>query len=41
MKALISIAAVLAAATFAHSANATLITGDVTDSGKFLCSASS
>ena len=41
MKARISIAAVLAAATFAHSANATLITGDVTDSGKSRRSASS
>ena len=35
MKALISIAAVLAAATFAHSANATLISGDATTSGSY------
>jgi hypothetical protein len=35
MKALISIAAALAAATFAHSANATLISGDATRSGSY------
>jgi PEP-CTERM motif len=35
MKALIRIAAVLAAATFAHSANATLITGNVNAGGTF------
>jgi hypothetical protein len=35
MKALISIAAVLAAATFAHDANATLISGNVNAGGNF------
>jgi PEP-CTERM motif len=35
MKALITLAAVFAAATFAHSANATLISGNVTPGGLF------
>lgn len=35
MKALISIAAVLAAATFAHSANATLISGHIATGGRY------
>jgi hypothetical protein len=41
MKALISIAAVLVAATFAHSANATLISGDVTNAGSYAGSVTS
>lgn len=35
MKALINIAAVVAAATFAHSANANLISGDVSNNGSY------